>query len=207
MSWVKGEDGKNKYWIPDVLPEPTSEWNQGQREKRYFDPNSRTVKVHPKWYFDNCALVSDEYLNLNDGWLLVVDNYPEVGATQIAKTNPQEDWIFDKNTATVTYSIYTYIYPDPPQIQYNQKYESNSETKWIVDEGLKTITQTFTVTDLTEDELLEKDEETWLDVRYERNKRLSDTDHIIIVATEKNLTISDLISPTTLFSFDIIFLL
>lgn len=191
MPWFQSSDGKSQYWIPEIIPEPTSEWNSSQRIKRYFDPNLKTVKIHPTWYFDNGALVNDEYLLINEGWLLVIDNYPEnLESSQIAKTNPQEDWIYEENAVNVTYSIHTYVDPGPPKIKYNETYTYNSENEWISDENLKTITKTLTVTNLTEDMLLMKDEQTWKDIRREREVKLLRTDYLVIMTLEKNLTLS-----------------
>jgi hypothetical protein len=191
MSYVT--EGDKTWWLPDVLPEPTDEWNYSQRQKRYLCLRERTTKAHPRWYFDNGALVSDEYLYRNELCYLIIDNYPSAGFREVVITDPFEKWILndEEMTATVTYTIWKYIYPEP-SVEYVQVWEwEPEEGNWIRDEENKTITATYSVRDLTPEELSAKDEECWKELRYGRNLRLSATDYIIILAAEKNLQISD----------------
>tara|TARA_Y100000289_G_C3886507_1_gene131574 strand:- start:106 stop:810 length:705 start_codon:yes stop_codon:yes gene_type:complete len=187
-------EGDKTYWLPDTYPEKTDEWDQAQRAKRYYIPSEQRCRSHPRWNFDNGALVTDEYLYKNGGWLRIVDNYPSCGFNQIVITDPFESWIKDESamTATVTYTIWQYVYPEPTDVSYTEKWEwTPEEGNWVRDESAKTITATYTRTDLTADELTAKDAETWADTRYERNLRLAATDHILLQAQEKSKTVSD----------------
>lgn len=187
-------EGEKTYWLPDTYPEKTDEWNQAQRQKRYYIPSELRCRSHPRWSFDNGALVTDEYLFKNGGWLIIIDNYPTVGFNQVAITDPFESWTKDESamTVTVTYTLWQYIYPESSGATYTQKWEYTPEERnWVRDESAKTITATITITDLTADELAAKDTETWADTRYERNLRLTATDHIILQAQEKSKTVSD----------------
>ena len=47
------------YWIPDVLPESTQEWNSQQSSKTYLKQDGSVIS-HPGWYFGNTAFASDE---------------------------------------------------------------------------------------------------------------------------------------------------
>ena len=185
-------EGDKTWWLPDVLPEPTEEWNYSQRQKRYLCLRERTTKTHPRWYFDNGALVSDEYLYRNDLYYLIVDSYPSAGFREVVITDPFERWILndDEMTATVTYTVWKYIYPEPT-VKYEQVWEWEPEDgNWIRDEENKTITATYSVRNKTPEELLSQDIECWKELRYERNLRLSATDYIVILAIEKNLQVS-----------------
>lgn len=187
-------EGDKTYWLPDTYPEKTDEWDQAQRAKRYYIPSEQRCRSHPRWNFDNGALVTDEYLYKNGGWLRIVDNYPSCGFNQVVITDPFESWIKDESamTATVTYTIWQYVYPEPTDVSYTEKWEwTPEEGNWVRDESAKTITATYTRTDLTADELTAKDAETWADTRYERNLRLAATDHILLQAQEKSKTVSD----------------
>jgi hypothetical protein len=187
-------EGEKEYWLPETYPDPTDEWNQAQRQKRYLVLSEQRCRSHPRWYFDNGSLVTDEYLYKNGGWLRIIDNYPEAGFNEVVITDPFESWIKDEDamTATVTYTKWKYIYPETKEVAYNQKWEwTKEEGNWIRDEDAKTITATYTVTDLTDEELSAKDEESWFDLRYERTLRLQATDHIVLRAQEEGRTVSD----------------
>lgn len=192
MPWFTQESKteEKKYWLPEEIPEPTPEWNELQRNKRYLLPDW-TTRSHPNWYFLNGALVSDEYLLINDGWKLLIDNYPtEIPYDSQVRTDPPESWTLTETTATVTYSIYQYV-RNFPQVSYEQTYKVLPESQWTVDEENKIITCTYEVRDLTLAELDAKDEETWFDLRYERNKRLQETDYAFVYAIEKGLEVSN----------------
>ena len=187
-------EGDKTWWLPDTLPNKTDSWQQQQRAKRYYIPSLQTTRSHPRWYFDNGALVSDEYLNKNDGWLLLINNYPGFGDNQICVTDPCEDWTVDNTakTCTVTYTIWTYVYPVPSSINYDQKWAYDAEEgNWVKNNSAKTITATYTVTTLSADELTAEDAETWKDVREERDNRLAASDHIVLQAVEQGKTVSD----------------
>ena len=67
------ENGKT-YWMPEVLPEPTKEYQAIQKEKNYLTQEG-VEKRHPEWtYAENIANVDDEYLFQNEGWKLIIDD-------------------------------------------------------------------------------------------------------------------------------------
>ena len=105
MTWITEKD--STYWIPDILPENTEEYNAIQREKVYFTLEN-LERVHPKWHYDNGAFVDDEYLFLNEGWKLVIDEVVRVDPDELKKVvrNSFENWEeIDEKTLKVTYTI------------------------------------------------------------------------------------------------------
>lgn len=191
MGWHKQESKTEEkhYWLPDEIPEPTAEWNEQQRNKRYLLPDW-TTRVHPNWYFLNGALVSDEYLLVNDGWKLLHESYPEkVPYNHVVHTNPPEEWDHGDEEVTVTYTIYEYIYNEP-KVTYEQTYTTLSEKEWEIDKENKKIYAKYEVRDLTPEELKAKDLEIWLDLKYQRNKKLQETDFVFAYALEKGVKVS-----------------
>lgn len=191
MGWYKQESQteEKEYWLPDELPEPTVEWNEQQRKKRYLLPDW-TTRSHPNWYFANTALVSDEYLLMNDGWKLVKEEYPEViPPDHVLETDPPEKWIDEGDHVVVTYKLYHYIY-NPPTVTYFQAIETLPSHLWERDEENEKIYAKYKVRDLTQDELKEKDIRTWEFLRYERDLLIQKTDFIIIKALENGLQVS-----------------
>ena len=102
------ENGKT-YWMPEVLPEPTKEYQATQKEKKYLTQEG-VEKRHPEWtYAENVANVDDEYLFQNEGWKLIIDDKgPVILDTDLKhKTrNSPEQWEkLDEKTLKVTYSL------------------------------------------------------------------------------------------------------
>ncbi len=102
------ENGKT-YWMPEVLPEPTKEYQATQKEKNYLTQEG-VEKSHPEWtYAENVANVDDEYLFQNEGWKLIIDEEPVILDTDLKhKTrNEIEDWEEQEGgkTIKVTYTL------------------------------------------------------------------------------------------------------
>ncbi len=102
------ENGKT-YWMPEVLPVPTKEYQATQKEKKYLTQEG-VEKSHPEWtYSENVANGDDEYLFQNEGWKLIIDEEPVILDTDLKhKTrNEIEDWEEQEGgkTIKVTYTL------------------------------------------------------------------------------------------------------
>lgn len=102
------ENGKT-YWMPEVLPEPTKEYQATQKEKKYLTPKGEE-KRHPEWtYAENVANVDDEYLFQNEGWKLIIDEKPVILDTDLKHKTRNEivDWEEQEGgkTIKVTYTL------------------------------------------------------------------------------------------------------
>lgn len=108
MTWItKIEDSgqESKYWMPDVLPEPSERYNFTQQGKQYVDSNGN-IKMHPLWTYENKAYVDDEYLLYNEKLKLLIDEIPDFNSrTKVAVKNSADKWIEDKSTVKITYTI------------------------------------------------------------------------------------------------------
>jgi hypothetical protein len=128
MPWST-ENGK-EYWMPEVLPEPTEEYQQEQSEKLYLTREGKERR-HPGWtYAENVAYVDDEYLFQNEGWKLVVDEVPvEPVTNKVHQTrNKPDQWEeIDERTVKVTYSISGFIPEVLPEA--TQAYQQNQLKK------------------------------------------------------------------------------
>jgi hypothetical protein len=107
MPWIT-EDTTN-YWMPDILPEPTEEYQQEQSEKRYLTQEG-VERRHPGWtYADNIAYVDDEYLFQNEAWKVVIGEEPVEPVSYPRKhyiKNPPEQWNeIDERTIEATYNV------------------------------------------------------------------------------------------------------
>ena len=108
MPWTTEND--KEYWMPEVLPEPTEEYQQEQAEKVYLTQEG-TERSHPGWtYADNIAYVDDEYLFQNEGWKVVVGEEPVepilYGVKKHYIKNPTDQWIqIDERTVERTYTL------------------------------------------------------------------------------------------------------
>jgi hypothetical protein len=175
-------------WIPTNLPEPTKEYNNLQSSKRYL-VDEEIEKKHPGWKYDNGALVCDEYLFKNNGWQLIVDNYPTDSSGKIVVRNPSNLWInsSENNTVEVTYKIYT-ILDDESVDSDNLKTKTlKNQLDWSYNEEDLTVTKTYEITYYTDEELNQKK---LFDLRTARNIILGRTDYMITLGYEKNKTIS-----------------
>jgi hypothetical protein len=102
------ENGKT-YWMPEVLPEPTKEYQATQKEKNYLTQEG-VEKRHPEWtYAENVANVDDEYLFQNEGWKLIIDDEPVILDTDLKHKTRNEivDWEEQEGgkTIKVTYTL------------------------------------------------------------------------------------------------------
>jgi hypothetical protein len=103
------ENGKT-YWMPEVLPEPTKEYQATQKEKKYLTQEG-VEKRHPEWtYAENVANVDDEYLFQNEGWKLIIDDKgPVILDTDLKHKTRNEivDWEEQEGgkTIKVTYTL------------------------------------------------------------------------------------------------------
>ena len=103
------ENGKT-YWMPEVLPEPTKEYQATQKEKNYLTQEG-VEKRHPEWtYAENIANVDDEYLFQNEGWKLIIDDEgPVILDTDLKHKTRNEivDWEEQESgkTIKVTYTL------------------------------------------------------------------------------------------------------
>jgi hypothetical protein len=104
MPWEFDEQMKKKYWMPEVLPKSTPEHNNAQFNKMYLNLENKEV-VHPKWYFSNTALVTDDYLFYNEGMRYIRDGaIAKKSGYRIVEDSP-DCWIINTdNTITRTYS-------------------------------------------------------------------------------------------------------
>jgi hypothetical protein len=124
MPWITEND--KEYWMPEVLPEPTEEYQQEQSEKVYLTQEGK-VRRHPGWtYAENIAYVDDEYLFQNHGWRIIIDD----GGIEISDDdlknqtkNEIEDWEeVDEKTLRVTYTLTDFTAEEVAEYE---------EQKWI----------------------------------------------------------------------------
>jgi hypothetical protein len=187
MSWIETE-GK-KYWMPEVLPDPTEEYQNEQESKWYLLPNEN-YRIHPGWIYDNGAYVDDEYLYQNGGWKLLKNPYEDSNESEIVVKNDISEWIVneDDRVITATYKRYKAIEPNLDHIDSDRigLKNLNPESEWKYDEENMTVEKTYDITLITEEELLTQK---WNILRRLRNDRLTQTDWILVYALEKNIKI------------------
>jgi hypothetical protein len=122
MPWVT--DNEKSYWMPEVLPESTLEYQEAQSNKRYLTHEGKE-RQHPGWtYAETIAFVDDEYLFQNEGWKVIVDERPEITEDDLqhVSRNASEDWEeIDEKTLKVTYTISDFT---------QEEIDSYAEQKW-----------------------------------------------------------------------------
>lgn len=132
----------NTYWIPEVFPTPTKEYQATQAEKRYLTEEG-IERMHPGWtYAENVANVDDEYLFQNEGWKVVIGEAP-VEPVPFYKNhyikNAPEEWNeIDERTVEATYTLSGWlpeVFPEATkeyqQIQNEKRYLiPDGEVKW-----------------------------------------------------------------------------
>ena len=184
MSWITEAD--KTYWLPDVLPEPTKEWKSQQERKQYLTPKGE-IKSHPKWFYGNEALVDDEYLFYNEQWKLIVDSAPEeVEGYKVVQCS-QEEWTQEEKTFTKTYKVYQIISKSKP----TETFETEVLLDYTYNDLKLTATETWTVTNLTTEEIVNKEERYFERLRGERNQLLAGTDYAVTKAFEQSLTLTE----------------
>ena len=160
------------YWMPEVLPSPTEEYQEAQRKKCYLTQDGEEKK-HPGWTYENQALVDDDYLLKNDGYRRLIDNYPsEVDdANHIIERTDFSQWISTSTTVTVKYDVFQIKEAAYPSVlAFNKTCEENDISEWTVDRVNMVMTKTYTVVDLTPEELAIKKESTWYSAFFQDNR-------------------------------------
>jgi hypothetical protein len=110
MPWIT--ENEKSYWMPEVLPEPTEEYQSVQSEKLYLTHENKERR-HPGWtYAETNAYVDDEYLFHNEGWKVIIDSGYNAnieiigGKLKHAIKNNVEKWEkVNEYTVKVTYSF------------------------------------------------------------------------------------------------------
>lgn len=122
MPWIT--ENEKTYWMPEVLPEPTEEYQSAQSEKLYLTHEGKERR-HPGWtYAETNAYVDDEYLFQNEGWKVIVDERPEITEDDLknVRRNASEDWEeLDEKTLKVTYTITDFT---------QEEIDAYAEQKW-----------------------------------------------------------------------------
>lgn len=181
---------EKSYWLPDIFPEPTEEYQKKQSEKWYLTQNN-VERIHPKWHYDNGAYVDDEYLYKNEGWRVLLEKTINFDDSQISIKNPMIDWIVsaDDRKVTVTWKIYQIIessdFQDIDQDLIISKILKPQE-EWVYNDDQMTSTKTYNFDIMSEETLLSKKKNI---LRSIRNEILSEFDWTVVYAIEKNVTI------------------
>lgn len=187
MPWTEETKTEN-YWIPEVEPEKTEEWQTTQMGKSYLKPDgSRTG--HPGWYFGNGAYASDEYFYHNYEWYTVVegDQLDSEDGKYIVKETPSTEWeTFDTYKVRTSYKRYLYNKVEKPAYQFGQIVEHSYD----YDEAAMTVSDAYTVSNLTGEELEFAKNEFLRQLRNVRDLILRKTDYITTVSIERNLELS-----------------
>jgi hypothetical protein len=181
------------YWMPESLPSPTEEYQDSQRNKKYLTPEGEE-RFHPKWTYENTAYVDDQYLLKNEGWRLIIDNYPFDVDDAFHKIErlPVSEWISTSSTITVRYDVYQIRDASYPSVlAFDKTYVIDDHENWTVDRSNKIITKTFKIISLNQDEIDRKKESIWNSLREHRNRKLQETDIIILCGLEDGKTISE----------------
>jgi len=184
MGWIT-EDNKT-YWLPDELPQPTDEWKIQQEGKQYLTP-SNEIKNHPKWFYGNEAYVDDDYLFYNEGWKLVVDNPPTEESGYKVIQCSQEEWTETEKTVEKTYKVYKIVTKTKP----TETFETEISLDYTFDDTKLTATETWTVRNLSAEEITNKEANYFERLRSERNQLLADTDYVVSRAFEQGLVLTE----------------
>lgn len=175
------------YWMPDILPEPTEEYTNNQSKKMYLTPEGEE-RMHPGWtYAQNGALVDDDYLFYNEGWILVVNNVPEESPDyKLIVNNNHNDWVLssDKKTITIPFKRYRIVDTNKPVPTFYQEIELLPEEDWTIDENELTISKKWTIVDLNSEEIEEKKNLRFEELRLHRNMKLQESDYAVVKCLE-----------------------
>ena len=94
--------------MPEVLPEPTEEYQSAQSEKLYLTHENKERRHPGCTYAETNAYVDDEYLFQNEGWKVIIDERSDINEDDLqhVSKNSPEDWEeLDEKTLKVTYTI------------------------------------------------------------------------------------------------------
>lgn len=181
----------NDYWIPEILPEPTEEWNSQQLNKNYLKPDG-SITSHPKWYFANTAYASDEYFYHNEGWFTVIDEKPEEtdddGNVYIIVDAPSDEWeTFEEYKTRKKYKKYLHIAGNKPEY----KFGTVIEHEFDFDNVNMTATDVYNESTLSDSEFQKLSDDTLSKIRTIRTYILSETDYLVMISKEKNIPLSE----------------
>ena len=122
MPWIT--ENEKTYWMPEVLPEPTEEYQSAQSEKLYLTHENKERR-HPGWtYAETNAYVDDEYLFQNEGWKVIIDERPEITENDLKNVNRNKKELWeeiDEKTLKVTYTITDFT---------QEEIDTYAEQKW-----------------------------------------------------------------------------
>lgn len=197
MGWINerlpnGEE--TTYWLPDTLPEPTEEWNNSQSRKYYLKEDGNIIP-HPNWYFNNTALVSDEYLYRNNNWITILEHESASNFIDLLDSiefilNPRDQWeSINEYTIKKTYKTYS-IYHKPSQ-PIEESYKTKIVETVTYDEEKKLKILGHDVVELSEEEILERENIMIKSIRKYRDVLLKKTDFYVTIALEKKLELSE----------------
>lgn len=188
MISINQSNANESYWMPNILPEPTEEYNKMQIEKKYYTPDGRVVN-HPRWFFDNQSMVSDDYLYYNEGWKLYIDTHSAIEEnldfTKKIFLNPLNEWEIGEKYVIPSYQIYDISEELNPIINFNQRAEPKDPLEWILDRENNIAKMTWKVYDLNESQIELKRKLEWDKLRKTRNDLLNESDIIILRCYEE----------------------
>lgn len=188
MPWMTKETN-DKYWIPEVEPEKTEEWQFTQLEKEYLTLDGSITK-HPGWYFGNGAYASDEYFYHNNQWLTIVDDSKPDSEDEkyIIVELPISEWeTFDTYKIRKTYKKYLHTKVEKPQFEFGKIIQHSYE----YDEVNMIVSDAYSIFTLVDDELESKKNIFLKKIRVIRNHLLERTDYLVTIAKEKNQELTE----------------
>lgn len=191
MVWVNS-GSENSYWMPEVIPEYTEEWQTGQMSKSYLKLDGN-VTGHPGWYFGNRSYVSDEYLFYNEGWYTIIDDdRPEEtdseGNKYIIIESPSQEWeIFDTYKIRKKYKKYLHIKISQPEYEFGKI----AQHSFNYNDTDMTATDVYDVSYLPSEQI-QTDKNLFLEkIRLIRNYKLDKTDYYVVLSKEKNMSLTE----------------
>ena len=198
MTIITDSKTGNTYWMPDILPEFSEEYNKIQKNKTYYTPEGE-IKQHPQWFYDNQALVCDEYLFQNEGWKFCIDNFTSVKKTlsknQILLLNPESEWNIEEKQVTPSFQVYNVSYELKPNVSFNQNLTPKQQSEWELDKDNSIAKVTWEITDLSEQSVEIKKRDLWLEIRKNISELLKESDVIVTRSYEKSIPVhNDIIS-------------
>lgn len=187
MPWTE-ETKKENYWIPEVEPEKTDEWQTTQMSKSYLKPDG-SITGHPGWYFGNGAYASDEYFYHNYGWYTIIegDQLDSENGKYVIVESSQTEWEkFDTYKIRKSYKKYLHNKLDKPAFEFGQTVEHS----YVYDEEKMIVSDSYSFSNLTGEKLESAKNEFLRQLRNVRNFILKETDYITTISVEGNLELS-----------------